>query len=508
MLFSRSDGPRGAGPWMRSDRRRWWALAVIALGMLMGVLDVTIVNVALPSIGGALDVAAADRQWMVTAYTLSFAGLLLVGGTVADRVGRRRAFLIALVGFAAASAVGGVAGNLAVLVAARAAQGMFAALLAPTALSLVATTFPDPRERGRAFAVFGLVMSGGAGAGLMLGGVLTEYLGWRWVFYVNVPLALAAVVGALLVLADDRRRARVRVDWIGAVLGTAGLVAIVHGFSRVPDQGWLATGTVATLAAGAALLVLFVLVEARVTEPLLPLRIIAHRSRSGTYLAFILVAVAMFGMFLLVSFYLQTVLGYTAVNAGAAFLPFAAATFLASTLVGRAMARLRPGVLLAAGLVIAAVGMAWLTRLEVDSAYTAVVLPALLMLGLGVGTVSPVAANLATFEVADRDTGVASAVFNVAEQVGASVGLALLNTIAATSTTTYLAAHHFPGAHLSGLVHGYTTATAWAAGLLGAGAVAVLLLVDARLRGAGDPDSAPVARPGSSTSTSALTPVA
>lgn len=486
------------------DRKRWWALAVIALGMLMGVLDVTIVNVALPSIGSALDVAAADRQWVVTAYTLSFAGLLLIGGRVADRLGRRRAFLIALVGFATASAIGGVAGNLGVLMAARAGQGVFAALLAPTALSLVATTFPDPRERGRAFAVFGLVMSGGAAAGLVLGGVLTEYLGWRWVFYVNVPLAVTAAVGALVVLADDRRRTRTGVDLIGAVTGTAGLVAVVHGLSRVPTDGWLETQTTGFLATGAVLLLVFVVVETRVSQPLLPLRILAHRSRSGTYLAFVLMAVGMFGMFLLVSFYLQTVLGYTALAAGTAFLPFAGATFIASTLVGRAMSRLRPGVLLATGLLLAAAGMGWLTRLEIDSAYTAVVLPALIVIGLGVGTVSPVAANLATFEVAEPDAGVASAVFNVAEQVGASLGLALLNTIAAAATDGYLAGtHDDAGARLTGLVHGYTLATASAAGILAAGALAVLLLVNARLPDTDNADTA-TAAPDSSTTSSSL----
>lgn len=459
-----------------SDPRRWWALLVIALGQLMVVFDVTIVNVALPSIGQALDVTPGERHWVVTAYTLAFAGLLLVGGRVADRIGRKRAFLIALAGFAAASAVGGAATNLGMLVAARAAQGAFGALLAPTALALVATTFPDPRERGRAFAVFGTAMGGGSGVGLVLGGLLTEYLSWQWVMYVNIPLALSAAAGAALVLAESRGQERPRIDVVGAVLGTAGLVALVYGFSNAATHGWAAPLTAGPLGAGLALLVAFVVVEARRPNPLLPLRIVAHRSRGGAYLAFTLVMIAMFGMFLLVSFYLQTVAGYTALQAGLAFLPFAAGVLIASTLTGRVMTRLPARLPLAAGLALAAAGMGWLTRLGLDSGYAGTVLPALLAIGLGLGTMSPVAANLATYQVPGRDSGIAGAVFNVSEQVGASIGLAVLSTIAATAT-----AAHPQAASQAGIVHGYTNATAWAATILGIGAIAVLILVNARL---------------------------
>ncbi|WP_291408069.1 MFS transporter [Actinophytocola sp.] len=312
--------------------------------------------------------------------------------------------------------------------------------------------------------------------------MLTEYLSWRWALYVNTPLALAAAVGAVFVLTESRGRERGRVDVLGAVLITAGLVALVYGFSMATTHGWTAPLTAGMLVTGVALLLMFVLTQARMPDPLLPLRIVAHRSRGGAYLAFGLVMIGMFGMFLLVSFYLQTVAGYTALRTGVAFLPFAAAVLLASTLVGRVMTRLRSGLPLAAGVLLAAAGMDWLTQLGIDSGYTGDVLPALVLVGLGLGTMSPVAANLATFGVAERETGVASAVFNASEQVGASVGVAVLNTLAATSTAAYLAAHpQSHGTELAGVVHGYTVATAWAAGILAVGAVVVLILVNARL---------------------------
>lgn len=482
------------------DHQRWWALLVIALGQLMVVFDVTIVNVALPSIGRALDIHAAERHWVITAYTVAFAGLLLLGGRVADRIGRKRSFLIALAGFAVASAIGGAAVNLPMLVAARAGQGAFGALLAPTALSLVATTFPDPRERGRAFAVFGVVMGGGAGVGLVLGGVLTEYLSWRWVMYVNTPLALAAAAGATLVLTESRGQQRPRVDVVGAVLATVGLATLVYGFTAAAVHGWAAPLTMGTLAAGVVLLLAFVAVQARLPHPLLPLQILAHRSRGGAYLGFAVVMLGMFGMFLLVSFYLQTVAGYTALQAGLAFLPFSGAVLAASTVVGRVMTRLRAGLLLAAGLALAAVGMGWLTQLRVDSGYPGLVLPAVLLVGLGLGTMSPVAANLATVEVPDRDVGIASAVFNASEQVGASVGLAVLNTVAATSTGAHLAANpQRPDAHLVGLVHGYTIAVGWAAAILAVAAIVALVLVNARLDSPPEPATVAPSTPDSPT---------
>lgn len=466
----------------RGSRRRWWGLLVIALGQLMMTLDVTIVNVALPTIQTALDISTADRQWAITAYSLAFAGLLLLGGRVGDYTGRKRALLIALVGFAVASAVGGAAINLGMLIAARAAQGAFAALLAPAALSLLSTTFSDSRERGTAFAIYGAVASSGLPVGLILGGVLTEYLSWRWVFYVNVPIALVAVLGAVFLLDESRSSERIRFDLPGAVLAAGALVVLVYGFSTAASAGWDAPLTLGLLISGVGILGMFLFTETRVENPLLPLRIIAHRGRGGAYLAFLLVFLEVFGLFLFVSFYLQAIRGYTPAVTGVAFLPLAAGVIGTSTLVSRLTTRVPPRILLGSGLLATAAGLAWLTQLEVGSGYTVYVLPALFAVGLGVGMVAPVAMNLATFGIADREAGVASAALNTSQQVGASLGTALLNTIAATGTATYIASHPpGPGVQLAAQVEGFALATAWGAGILAIGGLVVLFMVNARL---------------------------
>lgn len=484
MLTTAHTPPAAAG-----SRRRWWGLLVIALAQLMITLDVTIVNVALPTIHDSLDISTADRQWPITAYTLAFAGLLLLGGRIADYTGRKRAFVIALVGFAAASALGGAAVNLGMLLAARAAQGAFAALLAPAALSLLSTTFTTSRDRATAFAVWVAVANAGLPSGLILGGVLTEYLSWHWVLYVNVPIALVAVVGAVFLLDESRSPGRARFDLAGAVLATGGLVALVHGFSTAASAGWDAPLTLGLLLGGVAILVMFLVVEQRTAHPLLPLRIVAHRGRGGAYLAFLLVFVGMFGLFLFVSFYLQTIQGYSPAATGVAFLPLAAGGIGAAPLVNRLATRVPPRILLAAGLLAAAAGMGWLTQLEVDSGYAVHVLPALLAVGLGMGIVAPVAVNLATLGVAHRDSGAAGAALNTAQQVGASLGTALLNTIAATGTATYLAAHPpGPGIRLAAQVNGYAIATTWAAGILTAAALIALILVKADLGAPAQPD--------------------
>lgn len=368
------------------------------------------------------------------------------------------------------------------LLAARAAQGAFGALLAPSALSLLSTTFTDPDERGKAFAVFGAVVASGSAVGLVLGGVLTKYLSWHWVLYVNAPIAIAAAFGAVFFLREVRAEERTRYDIPGAVLATGGLVALVYGFTQAVEEGWTADVTVGLLAGGAALLLLFLAVEAAVRNPLLPLWIPRNRGRGGAYLTILLAMAGMFGVFLFLSFYLQSVKSYSALETGLAFLPMTGGILVSSAIVSRLMTRVPPRFLMGPGLFLAAAGMALLARLGIGSEYPADILPFLILMGLGLGSVFPIAVNLATFGVRAGDSGVAGATLNASQQVGASLGLALLNTIAANATTDYLASHGpGPRVRLKGLVHGYNLATAWGAGLLAAAGLIALILVNARL---------------------------
>ena len=464
--------------------RRWLALVCISVAQLMVALDATVINIALPSAQRGLHISVPDRQWVVTAYTLAFGGLLLLGGRLADTLGRRRTFLIGLAGFAAASAAGGLARSFGWLLAARGAQGAFAALLAPTALSLLAITFVEARERAKAFAVFGAIAGTGGALGLLLGGVLTEYVQWRWCLFVNVPIALGAFVAGSRVLPDGSASVRTRLDAPGALAVTAGLVAIVYGFSEAASRGWSSATTLGALAAGAILLAVFVVIEARTANPLLPLRILGDRNRGGAALAIGLSVVALYGLFLLLTYDLQVVLGYSPAKAGLAFLPMSAAVMVSSTTISRSLlSRVAPRALMAPGLLLGAVGMAILTRLQLHSTYISHALVAEILIGLGMGAVFVPAFSTATSGVDQREAGVASAVANTAQQMGASLGTALLNTIAASATAAYLVRHAAgPGPRTrdtvsAALVHGYATAAGWAAVILVAAAVAVAVLV-------------------------------
>ncbi|MFB9832965.1 MFS transporter [Actinoallomurus acaciae] len=471
--------------------RRWTALLFIALAQLMVVLDATIVNIALPSAQRALDISDGDRQWVITAYTLVFGGLLLFGGRIADLVGRKRTFLIGLIGFAGASALGGAAVNTGMLLGARALQGAFGALLAPSALSLLATMFTEPRERAKAFGIYGAIAGGGSAVGLILGGVLTEYLNWRWALYVNVPIAAVAFVGALAfvhVAVSSGRRDRARLDIPGVILVTAGLVSLVYGFTRAESQGWGERGVIGLFVAAGVLLVAFVVVEALTRAPLLPLRVVTDRNRGGAYLAVGLAVIAMFGLFLFLTYYLQIVKGYSPVRSGLAFLPFTAGMITGSTqIAARLMHRVPARALMVPGLLVGAAGMLLLTQLKVDSSYVGVVLPAELLISLGLGSTMMPAMNLATSDVAPQDAGVASAMVNTAQQVGGSIGTALLNTIAATATTTYIAAHaHGRPSRLLvavGQVHGFAVAIRWGTGILLLAALVVAVLINGRKGG-------------------------
>jgi EmrB/QacA subfamily drug resistance transporter len=481
-----------------ADPHRWWGLVVIALAQLMVVLDATIVNIALPSAQRALHMTDGNRQWVITAYTLAFGGLLLLGGRIADRAGRTRTFVIGLIGFAVASALGGAATGSGMLFGARALQGAFAAVLAPSALSLLTTTFTDPRERGRAFGVYGALAGSGSAIGFIVGGLLTEYLNWRWCLYVNVPIAIAAVVGAFALLHDRPGHADARLDVPGALLGCGGLTAVVYGFAEAAPRGWTDPLVLALFAAGAVLLLAFVWWQDRAPSPLLPLHIVRDRDRAGCFLTMMLAVIGMFGLFLFMTYYLQVILGYSPVRAGLAFLPLTAAIITGSTQISaRLLHHVAPRALMVPGMVLAATGLLLLTRMTVHSSYAGEILPALILLGLGMGlTFMPVFAT-ATSGVAPRDSGVTSAAVNTAQQVGGSIGTALLNTIATTSGAAYITARlHSPARKAdvvpAGVVHGYTVALWWAAGVMLLAGLIAGLMVTAKAPKHGTPAQAPV----------------
>lgn len=493
---------------------RWKALVFIALAQLMVVLDATIVNIALPSAQQDLGISDGNRQWVITAYALAFGGLLLFGGRVADLWGRKFAFVLGLGGFALASALGGAATNGAMMFGSRALQGVFGALLAPAALSLLAVMFTDAKERAKAFGIYGAIAGGGGAVGLILGGVLTEYLDWRWTFFVNIPFAVVAAAGAYFVIREpEGGRNRSPLDIPGVVLSTLGLVALVYGFTRAESDGWSDSVTVGMFVASAVLLITFVVVEARVKAPLLPLRVVTERNRGGVFLSLGLAIIAMFGLFLFLTYYLQVVQQYSPVKTGFAFLPMILGMIVGSTQIGtRLMTRVAPRLLMGPGFLVAALGMLLLTRMEIDSSYATVLLPAMVLLGLGMGTAFMPAMSLATFGVEPRDSGVASAMVNTSQQVGGAIGTALLNTIAASATTSYIA-DHIGGAgsrsqqqlvQLQGQVEGYTSAIWFAVGILVAAAAIALTLINV-----GKPDSTVAAgSSGASVEDEAVMPVA
>ena len=412
----------------------------------MVVLDATIVNIALPHAQAALAFSNNDRQWIVTGYSLAFGSLLLLGGRIADLFGRKRVFIIGVIGFAAASAFGGAAQNFDMLLAARVIQGAFGALLAPATLSLLTTTFRNPAERTKAMGIYGGIAGAGASVGLLLGGVLTEYLDWRWVMYVNVLIAAIALAGALALLKQITVPDRPKLDLVGTVLAGVGLFAIVYGFSNASmsagSSGWTKPATLITLIGGAVLLAVFVVVERRVAHPLLPLRVILDRNRAGAYLAMFFAAIGMFGVFLFLTYYLEENLQWSAVKTGVAFLPLTLVLVVVAA-VGNTvlLSRVSARFLVPFGLLIAAVGMALLTNIGLTSNYAADVLPTLLLVGAGLGLVFAPAFTLGTLGVEPSDAGVASATVNVAQQIGGSIGTSLLNTIAAVVASGYITAH-------------------------------------------------------------------
>ena len=473
---------------------------MIAVSQLMVILDATIVNIALPQAQAALDISDANRQWMVTAYALPFGALLLLGGRIADYVGRKKILIIALSGFAIASAVGGAAQVGWQLFIARAFQGAFAAMLAPAALSLVTVTFHAAKERAKAFAVFGAISGGGAAIGLLLGGVLTEYASWRWCLFVNIPIAIVAVLAAIPVLKESKVEGGTHYDIPGAVLATAGLGTLVWAFTQPAEHGWGSINTLGWLAVSVVLLAAFVLVELRSSSPLLPMRIVENRNRAGAYVVGLLV-----GAGTLRGLPVPDVL--PAVGAastprsrpGFAFLPFSAGIVIGAGIGSQLTLRLGPRYVVPAGLFLAMVGMFWLSRINVETTYTGTILWAMLIIAVGMGFIFMSTTNVALVGVDHDDAGVASAVVSTTQQVGGSIGTALLNTIAATATVTFIAANPPQGATPDAVlaatnaaaVHGFGVAFMWSSIIFAVAIVASLILINAGKDDVADVEAVP-----------------
>jgi EmrB/QacA subfamily drug resistance transporter len=464
----------------RWDRRRWLVLGTVGLAQLMVVLDLTVLNIALPSAQRALHFTTADRQWIVTAYTLAFGSLLLPGGKLADLLGQKVTFLTGLIGFAGISVIGGASVNFAMLVTARAAQGAFAALLVPSALSLLTTTFEEPRERGRAFGIFGAIATAGSAAGLLLGGALTEYLSWRWTLYINPIIAGLALAGGALLPAVRPAGARTRLDVPSVLLVSGGVFCLVYGFSNAATHTWSTPSTYGFIIVGAVLLAAFAAWQGRAAQPLLPLRVVLDRSRAGAYASMFITGAGMFATFLFLTYYMQQTLGYSPLVTGVAFLPFSIGSAVAanlSTIV--LLPRVGPRPLAALGILAAAVSMVWLAQLGPHTGYTTGVLGPLIVDGFSLGMVISPAMSTGTFGMAPQDAGVASATVTVAQQLGASIGTSLVNSIFASAVASYLATHAasagLPGSRQalteSAAAHGYDTAFWWIAGIFTVGAL-------------------------------------
>jgi len=461
------------------EPNRWAVLALLSVAQLMVVLDATIVTVALPSAQRALHFSNDSRQWVVTAYALAFGSLLLVGGKVGDLFGRKWTLIAGLVGFSGASAVGGLAQSFGVLVAARATQGVFGALLAPSALSLLTVTFAGTEDWQRAFGIFGAIAGGAGAVGLLLGGVLTQVLSWRWCFYVNLVIAVPTTIVALGLLVNHSDPDRARIDIPGVLTWTLGLFALVFGFSNAETHGWGATATIVALIASPVLLTSFVLIERRVKHPLLPLHIVWDRARGGSQASLFVTGAGIFAVFLFLTYFLQLTLRFSPLKTGLAFLPLTVVLVITSTTVQtRVIQRtgVKPLVLL--GMALGVVAMVLFAQLTPTSSYGSGVLPGLLITGVGMGCIFAPTFSAATLGVAPNEAGIASAMVNTSQQIGGSVGTSLLSTIYATAVASYLTSHpHAQGLASAAQVHGDTTAFWWAAGVFGVGILLALLIL-------------------------------
>jgi EmrB/QacA subfamily drug resistance transporter len=461
---------------------RWWVLVVIGLAQLMVMLDATVVNIALPQAQQDLGFSDGSRQWVITGYALAFGSLLLLGGRLGDLLGRRTLFVIGLAGFGFASVVGGAATSFEILVAARVAQGLFAALLAPAALALLSVTFIEPSERAKAFGVFSALGGAGGAIGLLVGGMLTEWASWRWVMYVNVAFAVPALIGALLLLAKPVVTKKPKLDIPGIIVVSAALFAIVYGFAHVESTSWTDPVALGSMIVGAVLLAVFVWLESRVAHPLLPLRVVLDRTRGGSFVAVFVIGMGMFSIFLFLTYYFAASLGYSPIKTGLVYLPMVAGVVASSTTMPTlVLPKVGPKIVVSAGFLVAAAGMALLTRLELDSTYATHIMPGMILMGLGLGAVMTTAFQGATSGLHHDDTGVASALINTGQQVGGSISTALLTTIASSAATDYLSSHT-PSALAAAQagVEGYTTTFAWGSGFFLVGAVIAAFLIPNR----------------------------
>jgi EmrB/QacA subfamily drug resistance transporter len=446
----------------------------------MLVLDGSIMNIAIPNAKIDLGITDANQQWIITAYTLAFGSLLLLGGRIGDFMGRKRIFIIGLLGFAGASALGGIAINQELLFAARALQGVFGALLAPAALAIISVTFTVPSERAKAFGVFGAISGGGAAIGLIVGGVLTEYFSWRWCLGVNTPIAILAALLAAKYVHESKAEGDHTYDIPGVVTATAGLFALTYGFNEAARAGWTNSITLTFFATAAVLLITFVVIESKVANPLMPLRVITERNRGGSYLGSLIVGAGLFSMFLFLGLYLQVILGYTPLRSGFAFIPFSIGIIIFAGVASQLLPKVGPKPLMVPGLIFAGIGLLMLTRITPETGYATHVLPSLLIMSSGIALVFIPLTSTSLHGVSGRDTGVASAMVNTSQQIGGSLGVALLNTIAATAATSYAATHTELGKMVQpfAVTHGFTVAFKVSAALLFAGAVVLFFFIN------------------------------
>jgi EmrB/QacA subfamily drug resistance transporter len=459
-------------PHAHTDRRKWLALVLLASAQFVVVLDASIVNVALPSIGEDLRFSQENLAWVVNAYVLAFGGFLLLGGRMADLLGRRRVFIGGLLLFSAASFAGGLAESEGTLIAARAVQGLGAAILSPAALSIVTTTFSEGAERNRALGVWGAVAGSGGAAGVLLGGVLTDGLGWEWVLWVNVPIGIAAAIAAPVLLTESRAASASRsFDALGAITVTAGLSVLVYALVDAVDAGWGSAQTLGLIAVSLVLLAAFVAIESRAEHPLVPFRIFRSRTVTGANVSGLLIGASLFSMFFFVSLYMQQVLDYEPLEAGLAYLPLAVTIIVSAGIASQLATHVGVKPVLLAGLVLVALGLVWFSRVSVDGSYVGDVLFPSLVAAVGLGFSFVPVTIAAVAGVSESDSGLASGLINTSQQVGGALGLAVLATVANSTT------NGFAGDRLSGLNAGFQDAFLVGAGIALLGVVAALVLI-------------------------------